>query len=63
MMKSIRGNYPDVVYVRLRGPVKDWLDDRASQEGLSMSTYARRVLERAAKQEVQQGKDQDERPE
>jgi hypothetical protein len=59
-MTRMAGNFPVMVYVRLSTPMKAWLDDRASQEGLSTSTYTRRLLERAAKQDLQQGKGQDE---
>jgi hypothetical protein len=52
-MKGIVGNYPDVIYVRMSRPVREWLDDRASQAGVPMSTYARHVLEREANRDLQ----------
>jgi hypothetical protein len=48
-----------VVYVRLSAPLKTWLNTRAAQEALATSTYARLLIEKAAKVELLQG-DEDE---
>ena len=58
-MKGIIGNYSDVVYVRMSRPIRDWLDDRASQAGLAASTYVRQVLEREAQRDLQRSEVQD----
>lgn len=54
-MKGIVGNYPVTVYVRMSRPIREWLDDRASQAGLAASTYVRQVLEREASRDLIKG--------
>lgn len=60
MSKRLLVRFPEPIFTRVTTPTKQWLDDRALQDGTSVAAFARRILEREAQRELQEEKGQDE---